>query len=473
MLGNCIKKRLLIIALAAAAVCGAGVSGLFAKEYVLGGKGGWPVFQQQENITTGKGRYGYDCIELASNSFVFDEYTDLLIDFESADMPISNGDYVINRNNFQLTNQTKNEKAAGLSRNMGGLSISGRPGSFFGSEGLMGSFSIEFWLCPSIAENGEIVLNWESSRNEDGRLAFQVINGTFDKGSIRWELNNIFDMYLNESGKNEVELKGSSKIIPDVWSYHVLSFDCESGILEYIVNGITEDLKYITTTRSEGGDISLVYLGTPSEVSICSEYTGKIDDFRILRRPYTPPLEAEMSLPAQTAVCYYVRSGENFYGWNNEYPEWKPVESGEELTGITGLYFQVAAELMPDGNGEQTPAITSITLDFTELPEPLPPFVVKAAAGNGSVTVSWNYSVDDTAGGYYLYYGTRPGEYLGRVAIEGESPINVGNTTSFTVTGLENGKIYYFAVAAWSAYDMRVVGKLSKEVFARPLARLK
>ena len=38
---------------------------------------------------------------------------------------------------------------------------------------------------------------------------------------------------------------------------------------------------------------------------------------------------------------------------------------------------------------------------------------------------------------------------------------------------LENGKIYYFAVAAWSAYDMRVVGNLSKEVFARPLARLK
>jgi hypothetical protein len=28
-------------------------------------------------------------------------------------------------------------------------------------------------------------------------------------------------------------------------------------------------------------------------------------------------------------------------------------------------------------------------------------------------------------------------------------------------------------VAAWSALDMRVIGKLSKEVFARPLARLK
>ena len=510
MLGNCIKKRLLIIAVTAVISCGS-MAALFAKEYLLGGKNGWPVFQQQENITTGKGRFGYDCIQLATNSFVFDEYTDLLIDFEDAQMPISNGDYTINRNNFQLTNQTKNEKSAGLSRNMGGLSISGKPGSFFGSEGLMGSFSIEFWLCPSIAENGEIVLNWESSRNEDGRLVFQVINGTFDKGHIQWELNNIFDLYVNAAGRNEVELKGASKIIPDVWSYHVLSFDCETGILEYIVNGITEDITYITTTRSEGGDVSLVYLGTPSEVQICSEFTGMLDDFRILRRPYTPPdfqsaenagrighaqylpeggrfitrpimvstgsvlnkLEAEMNVPSQTAVCYYVRSGENFYGWNEEEPAWIPVESGEELSGITGLYFQVAAELMPDGNCEQTPAITSIKLDFTELPEPLPPFIVKAVAGNGSVTVSWNYSVDDTAGGYYLYYGTRPGEYLGRIALEGESPINVGNTSSFTVTGLENGKIYYFAVAAWSALDMRVVGNLSKEVFARPLARLK
>ena len=101
MLENCIKKRLLVIAVTAVISCGS-MAALFAKEYVLGGKNGWPVFQQQENITTGKGRYGYDCIQLASNSFVFDEYTDLLIDFEDAQMPISDGDYTINRNNFQV-----------------------------------------------------------------------------------------------------------------------------------------------------------------------------------------------------------------------------------------------------------------------------------------------------------------------------------------------------------------------------------
>lgn len=508
MLRNCIKKVLLFVALVLIA---AGSFLVFAEEIKLGGKAGWPVFQSQENITTGKGRFGYDCIELASNSFVFDDYTDLLINFEDTALPIAEGDYRILANNLKPTNQTKNGKYAGLSRNIGGLTIEGNPGSFFGSEGLMGSFSIEFWLRPSIAENGETIIQWQSSKVVDGRLVYQVLNGSFNKGHMEWLLSNFFDFYGDAAGAKDIILKGSTKVIPETWSYHVLSFDCETGILEYIVNGITEDLTYITTNRREEGEVCLVVLGTPSSIDICSEYTGSIDDLRILRRPYSPPdfqsaenagslghaqflpqggrfitrpimvsngsrlnsLTAEMNVPSQTEVCYYVRSGDNFYGWTDDYPEWKPVESGEAITGVTGLYFQVAAELLPDGNGEKTPTITEISLDFTELVEPLPPFIVKAVAGNGSVTVSWNYSVEDSAGGYYLYYGTRPGEYLGRMALEGDSPINVGNTTSYTVTGLENGKIYYFAVAAWSVYDMRVVGNLSKEVFARPLAKLK
>ena len=136
------------------------------------------------------------------------------------------------------------------------------------------------------------------------------------------------------------------------------------------------------------------------------------------------------------------------------------------------MYFQLACDIFPDGDGSVSPTITQIVLDIEELPLPVPPYTVRAQAGNGSVTLTWNNSVDNTTGGYYIYYGTRPGEYLGRFALEGNSPINVGNRTSFTLTGLENGKIYYFAIASWSIMDDRVVGPLSKEVFARPLERL-
>lgn len=484
---------------------------LWAKEVVLGGKEGWTEFALSKNVTTGTGRFGYPCIELAPNSFVADQQTDLLIDFENLKNPVSDGNYKIKRNNLKATNQTKLEKYAGLSRGPGGLSISGEAGTFFGTEGLPGSFSLEFWLCPSVAENGETVFKWESSKKVGGRLVYQVLNAAFNKGHLEWTLSNLFDDDVNPNKSHDLVLKGTSTLVPDTWSSHTLSYNAENGLVEYIVNGITEALVYHTSNGREDGQVSLLQLGTPSEVVFCPDYTGKIDDIRIVRRPYsvqdfqspenagivghvqyvpkggsfiTKPimvstgsklnsLEAEMNLPSQTAVLFFVRSGENYYNWTDDYPEWKPVENGRQIEGVTGLYFQVAAELYPDGNGEHTPSITSIKLDYYELPEPIPPFVVNAVAGNGTVTVSWNYSVDDTAGGYYLYYGTRPGEYLGRMAVEGESPVNVGNTTSFTLTGLENGQIYYFAVAAWSAYDDRVVGKLSKEVFARPLARLK
>ena len=484
---------------------------LFAKDIILGGKEGWPVFQKSENLTTGKGRFGYECIELATNSFETDFDTDLLINFENSENPIASGDYRILTNNLKPSTNTKNDKFAGLSRNIGGLSIAGNPGTFFGSEGLNGSFSIEFWIYPSVVENGEILLSWESSRLEDGRLIHQLLNAIFNKGHIEWSLSNFFDSDFISPDCKEITLKGTSNIIPNSWSYHALSFDAETGILEYVVNGITESLIYVTSTKDESGEVALVNLGTPAEIELCKEYTGLIDDIRIVRRPYSSPdfqsaenagkightqyapqggifitkpimvstgsrlnmLKAEMNVPAQTEICYYVRSGNNFYDWTKNPPEWIPVVSGETVSNITGLYFQVMAEFLPDGDGSVTPTLTQLTLSFDEIPSPLPPFIVKAEAGNGSVTVSWNYSVDDTAGGYYLYYGNRPGEYLGRIAIEGFSPINVGNKSSFTVTGLENGKIYYFAIAAYSALDESVIGEKSKEVFARPLARLK
>ena len=93
---------------------------------------------------------------------------------------------------------------------------------------------------------------------------------------------------------------------------------------------------------------------------------------------------------------------------------------------------------------------------------------MKAQAGDGYVDLSWEYSLDDTTEGYYVYYGTRPGEYLGIDSSDGTSPIKVGNVNSFRINGLKNGAIYYFAVAAYSKMDRRIVGNFSEEVYARP-----
>jgi hypothetical protein len=390
--------------------------------------------------------------------------------------------------------------------------LRGRQGAVFGTEGLTGSFYIEFWLAPSLSESGEVIFNWRSSRNlqrtlpadRENSIVYQMITGIFNKNHIEWTFTNVFDGYTQE----DVVINGIKNIVPDTWSHHAVSFDDESGRLEYRVDGELEAVKYITSTGHESGTVYPVYLGVPADVEICPWYTGKIDDFRIQRGTYDAALQEEsedaagpgysrylpsggrietqplmasigatldsvsavMNEPDQTAVLLYVRSGDNFFDWTDTYPQWKPVKSGEKITGVSGMYFQAAAELYPDGSGTVTPSLTQLVVNYTKQPEPLPPFKIKAEAGDGCVTVTWSYSVDESAGSYLVYYGTRSGEYLGRSAAEGPSPVNAGNTTSLKISGLKNGTIYYFAVSTCSKYDTRINGQLSQEVYARPAA---
>jgi hypothetical protein len=56
------------------------------------------------------------------------------------------------------------------------------------------------------------------------------------------------------------------------------------------------------------------------------------------------------------------------------------------------------------------------------------------------VTIAWDPKVDTGLAGYRLYYGTASGVY--------NSSINVGNETTYTVTGLGPGT-YYFTVTAY------------------------
>jgi hypothetical protein len=70
--------------------------------------------------------------------------------------------------------------------------------------------------------------------------------------------------------------------------------------------------------------------------------------------------------------------------------------------------------------------------------------------------------------GYRVYYGEAPGSYLGGDAANGTSPIDAGDSTRLEITGLSNGKLYYFAIVAYDDSEPPQRSSFSQEVSARP-----
>lgn len=64
--------------------------------------------------------------------------------------------------------------------------------------------------------------------------------------------------------------------------------------------------------------------------------------------------------------------------------------------------------------------------------------------GTNTAILTWDA---EAVSGYRVYYGTAPGTYL---QLFGQG-LNVGNVTTYTMTGLNGGTKYYFAVTAYDA----------------------
>ncbi|MBV5339649.1 MAG: DNRLRE domain-containing protein [Deltaproteobacteria bacterium] len=80
--------------------------------------------------------------------------------------------------------------------------------------------------------------------------------------------------------------------------------------------------------------------------------------------------------------------------------------------------------------------------------------IVTATASQArDVTLQWDPSTDSTVTGYKINYNADSSAtpFSGTGAIQGTSPYNVNKVTTATVTGLDPGRAYYFAVTAYNA----------------------
>jgi hypothetical protein len=364
-------------------------------------------------------------------------------------------------------------------------------------------------------ENGEQVLAWTSSKPDGrgGRIT-QRIECEAVKNRLQWTFLDLFSSADGTGGKT-VSLTGSV-VLPRAWSHHLIRFNADLGLLEYLVDGRLEALDYTTSSGREGGNVYVPVIGEAGRFILGGRLAGIIDEFRIYslylespklakypleggriesrtldlggRRSRVLKIEAlggwisgghnSRSLPENvyaentslrfadhSEIQVFVRANDTPYNWNDI--PWVPVELGADLSAnlsggdLSGRYLQVAAAFYPSGDGETTPYLDELRISYRTAEPPQPPAQLSAIARNGAVELSWKASPGRDVGGYLIYYGTSSGEYFGDHAILGgtavlpvvKSPVNVGNRTAVRIEGLKNGTLYYFAVAAYSAAD--------------------
>src|SRR5437870_12000577 len=65
-----------------------------------------------------------------------------------------------------------------------------------------------------------------------------------------------------------------------------------------------------------------------------------------------------------------------------------------------------------------------------------------ALSSAAQVTLAWDANTEPDLAGYKLYYGLSSGSY--------QFSVDVGNVTNYTLSGLLDGRIYYFAATAYN-----------------------
>jgi hypothetical protein len=360
-----------------------------------------------------------------------------------------------------------------------------------------GDFTIEFWLHPATLASGETVLSWEGGVREGGGVATQALRASLRGRVLQWELRDLFA--LPGGGRLSFTLAGITPLLPRAWHHHLLRFDARLGLLEYALDGEVEAVVHATDTGREKGTIALPVIGAAlaGPLELAPSFTGFLDELRVSRRFVEAPSLARFAPRSGTAVSRLIDLGTaaarlvrietvqatpsdsalfTYYRLADEPGRpatadaaagWTPFVPGAPLE-VRGRWLQLLVEFHPDGRRTAAPALSDIRVVYEPHPAPLAPATLAAVAGNGRVTLSWKRVDDPEVAGYEVYYGTEPGSWFGEGAAEGASPIDAGPVTTLAVTGLENGRLHYFAVVAYNDAAPRQRSALSAAVGARP-----
>ena len=471
---------------------------LFSQEnrIAMGAEDNWIDLSSADRVTLVDGKRGNLDIVLRDGEYIPDQYTDLLLHFNSNQIT---GHYTMIESDLEITGKmTRLGSGAGVFRDSGGgFLLKPKTGAIFSPGVSWGDFTIEFWLYPATLDEGSDILEWNGSRFAGEKLINQKVSCAIADGAIVWRFENVF--VPPDQGESTIELKGPVGLIPRQWKHHLLRYDSGTGLLEYLINDEPVSITHATGSGRESGVPYIPYTGEAAEnvLKIGGSLNGLLDELRISDTFVTEPqiktytqnagivisrvfdlgysnsrlshIDSDTTAPGETGVSFFYRLSENMVSRHDVAGEWKPFSPGMAFPPDTrGRYLQILAELYPDGSGGASPRVSTITAHYEPDLPPHPPGWIEVIPRNTALTVRWQASTDSDIAGYYVYYGSKPGQYFGTGSAAGQSPIDAGNTTEVTLDGLENGKLYYIAVVSYDSSDPPHQSRFSNELAARP-----
>ncbi|MDR1468280.1 MAG: fibronectin type III domain-containing protein [Spirochaetaceae bacterium] len=263
---------------------------------------------------------------------------------------------------------------------------SASPDALLADNNRIGSFTIEFFLFPRVVETNAEIFLWNAALS-GGKNQFVRASVVRNKISLIF-----YEFFASADNTRTVSLRLSSNktLVPEKYSHHLIRFDRDTGLIEYVVDGVLEDARYTTENGREGGaslsrsnEIFEPWTGKQGKLVIGKGFNGIIDEFNLYagfmdtgtraietaRYPSKPGwIESETldlgspgaSLLHILATGGYARTGEGGYGKeeSNRYRgglggqnvSWsRSLDEAETFPDSSAIQFFVRAQETPFG----------------------------------------------------------------------------------------------------------------------------
>ncbi len=360
-------------------------------------------------------------------------------------------------------------------------------GYVYSRENSINSFTIEFYLNPYQIRMNSKVLSKISIHNNGDSSEYSGVRASIIDGKLIWQFDNLF-MYNGEY--SNIILSAGESLKPNEWRHHSVSFDAKTGKLAKYIDGLEEEVLYLTSTGDINGSPYMLninniiydplylgqgFIGGIDAFSFTPIFKKNFNLYKYLKNGeiisevidftnnniFIDSINYKANISNGTYMDIYYRISDNYFLPEDNFIEWKPL-NGNNIINERGRYIQVRAQFESDTERTLSPILNNMEIVYHNGKAPQKPINLTATAVNNSAVLRWEGSHENITG-YKIYYGTKSGIYNNADNI----PIIVGNQTEYVINGLRNGEIYYFTITAIGGEGGNIESAFAEEVFVR------